>query len=158
MALYLIILGVKILITWSLNCEFKEISSWHSLGHSNPNFGWCLYGTVWMLFGTYLDYLNSNLGFPLYHGSINPNRGYHSFSVYLTSMSSYYTSSILLNSSAWSRFIHNHLFMSIHVDFLFLILFTSWSHMITLCLFVSIGFSPSSPWQVDWSNFEFQVN
>ena len=69
----MIILGVKTLIVWSLRYEFKEISSWHSSRHSNPNSWWCFYGTLWMLFGPYLDYLNPNLGLPLDHGSINFN-------------------------------------------------------------------------------------
>lgn len=123
MALHLIILGVKTIITWSLGCGFKETSSWHSSGHSNHNSRWCFCGTLWMLFGPYLGYLNPNLGLLITHGSINPNYGYHSLHVHLTPMSYDSPSSIILGSYAWSSFIHNHLFMFIHVDSLVLVPF-----------------------------------
>ena len=124
MALHLIILGMKTLFDWSLRCRFKETSSWHSSGHANPNSLWYFYGTLRMLFGPYLDYLNPNLGFPLNHGSINPNHVQHFLCgliilISFDSPSFHYVLILLLGQASPNI----PLFMIIHVGFLVLIHF-----------------------------------
>ena len=45
-------LGLETIFSWSLGHGFKEITTWHSYGHQNPNFWLCYYGTLWLTFWT----------------------------------------------------------------------------------------------------------
>lgn len=55
-------MGCKTLIAWSLKCGFNNISLWHSLGLSNPNYWWYGYEALWSFSKLCLGYQNPNWG------------------------------------------------------------------------------------------------